>query len=212
MVGVTSHESWIIMQSSLNPLPIHFLRWIRSNVHLLHIGFQVDSCERNKPDLLHIRCASLCPCERAFINCNSTCVYHFMWCNCMCKYTCTTNSHTYIVNLITLSTVCAIGYVIGCFCVWLYLYTCTCHKISAVLCLASQKMSKKVPMLLSFCTYVVNVMVNCQFTRSWVLVPFLCSCLCALTRLQGLGGQTLGISCDAVILSCSCSGSASVDF
>ena len=77
MVGVTSHKSWIIIWSSFNPFPIHLLRWIGLNAHWMRIGFQVDSCERNKLDWMHIRCSSQCPCERALKCMYSKCP--FVW-------------------------------------------------------------------------------------------------------------------------------------
>ena len=54
------------MKSSLNPLPIHLPRWTRRDAHSMRIGFQVVSCEHDKPDWMHIQCTLRCPCEQAF--------------------------------------------------------------------------------------------------------------------------------------------------
>lgn len=61
------------MQSSLNPHLIHLSRWVGCDAHLMRIGFQVDSCEHDKPDWMYIWCASQCPCERAFRQCECDC-------------------------------------------------------------------------------------------------------------------------------------------
>ena len=117
----------------------------------------------------------------------------------------TTNSHTCMVVLITLSKVCAKGYATGCICM---------YSSQAVWCVAGQKNVQK-STCAAFISHidVVNVMVDCRFTPSWALFPLICSFFCAFSRLWGLGGQTIGMSwLWGAVLSYSCSGSASVDY
>ena len=65
VVGVTSHKSRVIIQLSFNPLSIHLPKCIGHNVHSMRIGFQVDLCERDKPDWMRIWCVSRCTHEWA---------------------------------------------------------------------------------------------------------------------------------------------------
>ena len=79
------------------------------------------------------------------------------------------------------------GYAISCICVYMYAYIC--HKISAVWHHAGQKVYRKASIHAAFLLHldIMNVTVNCYITPGRVLLPILCSYLCA--ALLGCGIQ-----------------------